>query len=305
MPALELSALGSQRKAQEELREPQTRRPGAVSIRAILQTHSRTRLYVRPIAWVADHLRLLQCYFRPLEAEDSCGQSSCTASPKPKSRRDPGNVWRRMPGDITQNRAVDVKSKDAILAATRLCRPTSLAVPKLALETILESFNNFPLPSKCLSLYSHGRHAVQLRTDNLFTGDSISPTLAYISFDPIKRLRSDYVDIPRCDPLRNVPVSNIKQKRLRWLESQRKVEDPYVVAISMALAQEQRRMQQARQKKQGSEVIPMNNPETLEAQVNGYANCGGTQVNAENPMPYLDVGISTPHAASSFKRPRF
>ncbi|GAB1193975.1 hypothetical protein APSETT444_003212 [Aspergillus pseudonomiae] len=70
----------------------------------------------------------------------------------------------------------------------------------------------------------------------------------------------------------------------------------------MALAQEQRRMQQARQKKQGSEVIPMNNPETLEAQVNGYANCGGTQVNAENPMPYLDVGISTPHAASSFKQ---
>ncbi|KAE8154718.1 hypothetical protein BDV25DRAFT_135638 [Aspergillus avenaceus] len=165
MPVSRSSALGSKRKAQEGLPESQAQkprlvqadcafdqcwhetdlqRPGLISIQAILRNHHRRRLYVRPIAWVADHLRLLECYFRRIGSGGNCEESRLKASRKGESYHDTGDVSSRMSDDFPRRRLVE--NKEAILAAGRLCRPTSLAVKKLAVETILGTFNNIPLP---------------------------------------------------------------------------------------------------------------------------------------------------------------
>lgn len=83
------------------------------------------------------------------------------------------------------------------------------------------------------------RLAVDLQTDGIFSCHSTSTCLAYITFDTIRELRSNYVYSPPCKK-NNLPVLNVRQKRLRSLEPHDQATDPYIVAVLIALAQAQR-----------------------------------------------------------------
>jgi hypothetical protein len=63
-------------------------------------------------------------------------------------------------------------------------------------------------------------------------------------------LRDDSIKIPTCNRL-NPPIVRLRRKRLRLLQPPVEVEDPYIVAILIALAHEQRQVN----RRQGTGVV--------------------------------------------------
>ncbi|KAJ5549662.1 hypothetical protein N7461_004360 [Penicillium sp. DV-2018c] len=109
--------------------------------------------------------------------------------------------------------------------------------------------------SECLPFYFNRRAAVKLSTDGVFSNNSVAPSLAYITFDKIQSLRKKHVYMPpykRVNEIVNAPGLRVRQKRLDSLEPQNPAEDPYIVAILIALAQEQRRRRQQQEGSQGA-----------------------------------------------------
>ena len=87
---------------------------------ALLRFHSRIRLYVPPIAWITDHLQLLECYFRPVKIQDKCDESRSKVTQKDKTSQIPGDVCVWTPEYLRQNRLVHLEYKDVIVAANVL-----------------------------------------------------------------------------------------------------------------------------------------------------------------------------------------
>jgi hypothetical protein len=71
---------------------------------------------------------------------------------------------------------------------------------------------------------------VKLATDGVFSSNSVTPSLAYITFDNIQSLRKKHVYTPPYK-IANVPGLRLRQKRLDSLTPQNPAEDPYIVAI--------------------------------------------------------------------------
>ncbi|OGE47672.1 hypothetical protein PENARI_c039G09415 [Penicillium arizonense] len=136
--------------------------------------------------------------------------------------------------------------------ATKLSQLSTLVAKKSAVEDILDAYNSHISDRKCLPFYFNRRAAVMLATDGVFSNNSVAPSLAYITFDKIQTLRKKHVYTPpykRVNEIVNAPGLRIRQKRLDSLEPQNPAEDPYIVTILIALAQEQRRR---RQQQEGS-----------------------------------------------------
>lgn len=66
-------------------------------------------------------------------------------------------------------------------------------------------------------------------------------TVAFVTFDTIKSLRESYI---RPKKISNISRLNKTRSKLRLLEPLDRAEDPYLVAVLIALAQTQRRQQQ-------------------------------------------------------------
>lgn len=71
----------------------------------------------------------------------------------------------------------------------------------------------------------------------------MAPSLAYITFDEIQTLRGRHVYTP-FGKRTSAPVHRVQQKKMKSLQPQNQAEDPYIVAILIALAQEQRQQRQ-------------------------------------------------------------
>ncbi|KAJ5253819.1 hypothetical protein N7524_010999 [Penicillium chrysogenum] len=144
---------------------------------------------------------------------------------------------------------------DAMRTATKLAQISTLVAKKSAVEDILGAYNVYVSDSECLPFYFNRRAAVKLSTDGVFSNNSVAPSLAYITFDKIQSLRKKHVYMPpykRVNEIVNAPGLRVRQKRLDSLEPQNPAEDPYIVAILIALAQEQRRRRQQQEGSQGA-----------------------------------------------------
>ncbi|PLB50825.1 hypothetical protein P170DRAFT_463911 [Aspergillus steynii IBT 23096] len=85
------------------------------------------------------------------------------------------------------------------------------------------------------------RAAAKLPTDGVFSSYVTPSSLAYITFDTIKSLREKYTRVFKA---KSVATVHIRRHSLRVLEPPNPVEDPYIVALLIALVQDQRRQQQ-------------------------------------------------------------
>lgn len=79
-----------------------------------------------------------------------------------------------------------------------------------------------------LSFYFRQQPATNLWTEGIFSRESAGPSLAYVTFDGIQSRRSDYVQKSPRTPF-NRPVANIHNQRLRSLQPENTVEDPYIM----------------------------------------------------------------------------
>lgn len=110
-------------------------------------------------------------------------------------------------------------------------------------------------------------------------------------------LRHDSIKIPRCNKV-NPPIARLRQKRLRRLKPPTEVEDPYIVAILIALAQEQRQVN----RRQGTEVVTA---EKATATGKSGVNAASSQFRASTmtslPSPPEATEKRPQETASSFK----
>lgn len=94
-----------------------------------------------------------------------------------------------------------------------------------------------------MSFYFSRQPVTKIRTEGVFSRNSSGPYLAYITFDGIHSLRKRYIHRPPYTLL-NEPVFNTRNKKLRSLQPQKAAEDPYIMGVLIALAQQQRQQQQ-------------------------------------------------------------
>ncbi|KAJ5567626.1 hypothetical protein N7535_006932 [Penicillium sp. DV-2018c] len=177
------------------------------------------RLYVQPIVWTADHLRLLELRFLPVKRE---GREQ-TQPPSGDINGTPDSTVDDIAIGSQEKKRFDVP--DMNLAVERLCS-RNLDSKKFSTREVL-LYCNMHLESECVPFYFDGKPVANLRTDGIFWSHTTSPCVACLAFPAIERLRR-----------------RLLRKRLRALEPQDPSEDPYIAAVLIALAQAQRRHQQ-------------------------------------------------------------
>ncbi|KAH6981743.1 hypothetical protein BKA56DRAFT_584414 [Ilyonectria sp. MPI-CAGE-AT-0026] len=206
--------------------------PEPGSVNAIIRTHNRTRLYVKPIYWTSDQLRLLGCQFflSELQRRDTATLKSSPAVAKDK---DAANKLQRQE-----------PSRQVIRAARQICL---IAVPEFKKDAMHDFLvaNGFQCQkSERLPFRFNGHTASVLRTDGVWSIGSAAPSLAYVDLCNLATQREDRI---YCTPRLkrwNQPVSILRSKKLDQHTPSNDAEDPYIMAILIALAREQRRKQQ-------------------------------------------------------------
>ncbi|PLN79115.1 hypothetical protein BDW42DRAFT_173584 [Aspergillus taichungensis] len=247
------------------------------SIHSILRDNARKRLYVNPIAWTSDHLQLLACTFNYRPARSWNRKERAKRHPLESSHA-PENVECQVERGIYESQRLKYANNLKVM----LANPSLLGGKKSALQEILEAYNIHPQRSDILSFYFNRQHAAHLVTDGIFSSSAAPSSVAFITFDTIQSLRANHVQPHKS---KSVPVLRQRRKRLQLLDPPNPAEDPYVLAVLIALAQNQRREQQE-QKQQKDQGL-------------------GTGMNETQPksasLPSEGMEQGAPSAAQSFK----
>ncbi|CAG8056397.1 unnamed protein product [Penicillium nalgiovense] len=148
---------------------------------AIIRDHCGIRLYVPPIAWTSDQLRLLICQFR-LQNRRRRGKQQTQSATQDIGFQDDGS---RAADSAAQTKPGGGRYSDAMRTTTKLAQISTLVAKKSAIQDILGAYNVYVLDSECLPFYFNRRAAVKLLTDGVFSNNSVAPSLAYITFDKI------------------------------------------------------------------------------------------------------------------------
>ncbi|OJJ68672.1 hypothetical protein ASPBRDRAFT_68198 [Aspergillus brasiliensis CBS 101740] len=183
------------------------------------------RAYVEPIGWTSYHLQSLGCSFNrqrlPGKGHDHDG-----------ARGEPDHKATRF---LSPEHAARVKFQ--------LAQVSTLTVKRYAVKEILEAYDIRPQGAEDLSFQFNRHNVARLPTDGIFTlsADISSSLIAFVTFDTIESLRESYIRPKR--KLRNRPILNKTQNKLQLIQPPDQAEDPYLVALLIALAQTQRRQQ--------------------------------------------------------------
>lgn len=196
-------------------------RPGPEpgSINALMRAHPRIRLYVPSIAWLSSHqLRLLGCHFvrRPI-----------VAAPGEQSNHRQHNLsWQ--------------KQVELIRAARYLRKPSIHTSNTAVVRGLLQIYDYATIPYENLPLRFGGRIVDKVWVDSLFSSDprTAHPTFAHIHYETLQRHRRRHVNSSRKRRF-NLPIEQLERAKLRRLQPLQEEEDPYIIAILIAMAQEQ------------------------------------------------------------------
>jgi hypothetical protein len=101
-----------------------------------------------------------------------------------------------------------------------------------------------------LSFFLDSRIVYDLPTDGIFSSDAATPALAFVNLDTVRSLRDMSVN-GSYSKRPNGPVASLGQKKLDLLKPPNEPEDPYLAAVLISLAQEQRWRQQQQQREAG------------------------------------------------------
>jgi hypothetical protein len=110
--------------------------------------------------------------------------------------------------------------------------------------------------------FRFGRKVIRLATDGVFAStlsSQTAPTLAYLDLSTLELRREKSVQIPNLSD--NPPVYRLGRVRQRRLRPANDLEDPYIAAVLIGLAQEQRQQQDtAARPKEEAEAGPLKLP---------------------------------------------
>ncbi|KND91536.1 hypothetical protein TOPH_03863 [Tolypocladium ophioglossoides CBS 100239] len=228
-PQQDHASISNRRTSLHTLPDASFNAPEAKSIHAIMRQHCRSRLYVHPLFWTAEHLKLLGCEF--------------VSKKVPRNKRQKTLIPTEL--HVSDDATADVKNGWAVRAAKRLCQPCPLAARISAIGELLAGCNIVNLESPTLLSFCFDRRVVKVATDGIFGSEPATPSLAYINLDKVhsfrgKCLRRRFVGRRR----ENAPVARLIRKKLCHLKPEKEAEDPYIVAALIALAYQQYQQQQ-------------------------------------------------------------
>ncbi|KAF7550379.1 hypothetical protein G7046_g8031 [Stylonectria norvegica] len=209
------------------------------SIRGVLCEHNRTRLYVRPLFWTAKHLEVLDIKLLRTKLHKSALTPIFPETP-PKPAMDLPH------GDEVEGPWTAAET--AQYAGTNLvhCRYLKPFWIKCLTE-LLGVFNICPTSSCGDRLsFRFGQQTVSsLRVDAIYSHRCFSPdapSIVVLDLNTLQEHRKNTIRRPDPGGRCNSPCAVIQWKKLRNIEPEKELEDPYIVAILIALAQEQRRV---------------------------------------------------------------
>lgn len=188
------------------------RETGPVSINELWRKHSRDRLFVSPLQWTAQHLDLLEFYFTRKEI-------ALHGDEQPKYSK---SLW---------------------LTACQL--PGSLLAKTAIICDLLGHFN-LPCYGAKLDFQFDRRVVASLETDGVLPPvfNPTSPRLAYLDLEATQSRRDDsapFIKSSRPNP----PAIRLQRKRRRRLQPAEDLEDPFIAAVLITLAQRQYYQDQA------------------------------------------------------------
>ncbi|KAK4078362.1 uncharacterized protein Triagg1_3378 [Trichoderma aggressivum f. europaeum] len=185
------------------------RPPEPSSINDILRQHCRESLYVKPLYWTLHHLELLGCqFYAKIEKEENARHAENAGSFQGHSQG--------QPGDQVPN------------------------TTKLPPDTIIRRAGF----SSTLKFYFNSRHVNSLSTYGTFLHTlykSDGPRLAFLSLRDVGVRRNMSIRLRHVR--RSSPEYRALQKKRDQVWPVNEVEDPYVAAVLIALAQKQQRQQ--------------------------------------------------------------
>ncbi|PHH64719.1 hypothetical protein CDD81_3981 [Ophiocordyceps australis] len=196
--------------------------PGSLS--DTMRKNPRERLYLPPMLWTSRHLSLLNCEF-------SAEKLSPSADEPPLILQAPSDE-RASVHCVTSARGW------AIRAVNQLANPCAPQARASAVRCVLAACD-FQV-SECFSpsLYFKTT-AVNLKVDAIFASEPSGPTsLAYIDLECLHSRRRTYINKKFAPREPSVSVSELIRKKFCRIQPDRNnLEDPYIVAVLIALAQ--------------------------------------------------------------------
>ncbi|RSL97464.1 hypothetical protein CDV31_013016 [Fusarium ambrosium] len=224
--------------------------PQPSSINSIIRKHSRSRLYVSPFHWTSQHLQLLDCQFVLEKAAQQQNERSGPGQGRRSGSANKGCCSKgKATGDQQQyGEAANLPTEAAIRAAVDHLRNAGTSAFKtLAIQDLLEDDGIHRHVSFDLAFYFDQHVAVTLQTDSTFScssSHSTAPNLAYLDLEAVGSRRDESVKTPSRNKV-NPPITSLRQKRQRRLRPPNEMEDPYIAAVLIALAQQRRRQRDA------------------------------------------------------------
>ncbi|KAK1828094.1 hypothetical protein QBC39DRAFT_158620 [Podospora conica] len=222
-PPPPLAAIPSPSPATAPSRTPETH-----SINHVMRSHSRDRLYVRPLQWTSRHLHLLGCRFAHQES-----LPPPPPRPPPQPRR-----MRQRPGHYPPAPPALRSLADDLLCPSLPKYKTGVIRTLLEGHGIAHQASDVP--------FRFGSHPVAtLSTDGVFApstdADSTACLMAYLDLETVKSRRNTSVKLSTSRANRlNPPVARLGQKIQRRLRPSNEAEDPYIAAVLISLAQQRR-----------------------------------------------------------------
>ncbi|KAK3293973.1 uncharacterized protein B0H64DRAFT_462295 [Chaetomium fimeti] len=201
--------------------------PKRSSLNDILRENSRHRLFVRPWKWTSRHLRLLDCRFL-LEKGERKSEVMDTES----------SVQDGLTISQQQKRPGHLSSEEVATAIDHLsCDSHRLRLSAIGLLLSDHGFHQRPCSN--LYFYFHQRIVTTLRIDGLFSFPSSRSDIPPLAYLDLKKLRSrgEMLVVPSASRRPNPPVARLRLKHQRRFRPANEIEDPYIVAVLVALAQ--------------------------------------------------------------------
>ncbi|KAK1991694.1 hypothetical protein LX36DRAFT_753436 [Colletotrichum falcatum] len=264
----------------------------ARSVRSLIRLHPRERLFVTPLHWTPRHVDLLSCTFIHSTSSDASWRLSPPSSPLDDCNLShDADIDGPSPNPSTRPQ---IESHIKTLAGGK--PPVAKAV---ALGHVLLS--NGPASYKRTTdqlIFRFQGHRIRMPTEATFscsqpTLSSVTlPTLAYLDRDTIHRRRERSLEYI-CNPpsgRSSHSTWRLYKKRLEQITPPNSLQDPYILAMLIALAQSQRRQAPLTSATQSFQVYVVVTDAKEKSHLVVYT--------ADVPVAFLDR-LTTPH-----KRPR-
>ncbi|KAK4071980.1 hypothetical protein Trihar35433_4044 [Trichoderma harzianum] len=261
------------------------RPPEPLSINGILRQHCRKSVYVKPLYWTLQHLELLGCQFHAKIAKEenarhaenaggfqgqSQGQTGGDQVPWNTTKLPPDIVIRRAVKEFSRYTFPSILSKvmrDILKGYGMTCKKQQVS-PLCDLPAIIIVDQCKSQFSSSLNFYFNGRHVNSLCTYGTFlrtTYESDGPSLAFLSLRDVSRRRD--MSIRPWHVRRNSPEYRISEKKRNDVGPANEVEDLYIAAVLIALAQNQQRRQHAAA---GTQTDTLNRKDASDGESKGY-----------------------------------